>query len=124
MNDFSPAPVALKSLSVEDLTKPNAKPSQANDPSDNTPAARKLRKSAQEFEGMLISSLWQEIQKGMQEDQGGALNSGADTMQNMGINSAAMALASKGGGIGIARMIYGSLKPALTKVEDQQKVNK
>ena len=73
---------------------------------------------------MLISSLWQEFQKGMQEDQGGVLDSGSDTMQDLGINSAAMALASSRGGIGIAQMIYRSLKPALVHEKDQAKVNK
>lgn len=84
------------------------------DPKAETPQARKLRKSAQEFEALLISSWWREMQQSSldPEDSDSVLGAGADTLQGLGMNAMATAVA-QGGGLGIARMLVHSLEPSL-----------
>jgi Rod binding domain-containing protein len=101
-------------LPAQQLTDVRPTPTAKNDLDADTPAAHKLLKSAQEFEAMLISSLWQEMEDGLKDFSGGELDSGSDTLQKMGISTVAQAMASSGKGIGIAAMIYRSLAPALS----------
>ncbi|MEJ2010513.1 MAG: hypothetical protein P8Z30_20565, partial [Acidobacteriota bacterium] len=74
---------------------------------------RKLMKECRQFEGILIASLWNEMEKGM-----GLANTGSDpgsgTMQGFGIQAAALGIANAGG-LGIARMLYHELTPRLEK---------
>jgi Rod binding domain-containing protein len=65
---------------------------------------QKLTKVAQQFEGVLLSSLLQEVQKGMVDSSAGGLGAGSDTLQSLGTQAVAQALAQKGG-LGIAKMI-------------------
>ncbi|MGH9377673.1 MAG: hypothetical protein ACRD1I_02625 [Terriglobia bacterium] len=81
---------------------------------DSSPQARKLYKECQQFEGILISNLWGEMEQGVGMSDTGD-DPGAATMQGLGIQSAAMGLASTGG-LGIARMIYQELAPKLSHV--------
>ena len=77
----------------------------------DSPEARKLRKSTQEFEGLLVSSWWQEMQNSFQDPET-EQESGFDTLQQLGFQSMAMAMAGSGG-IGLARMLFHKLAPAL-----------
>lgn len=86
---------------------------------DSTPQTRKLYKECQQFESILISSLWNEMEQGVGIADNGN-DPGAGTMQGLGIQSAALGLASTGG-LGIARMIYQRLAPRLAS-EDQAQV--
>lgn len=94
---------------IPGFSSPHAVP-QAPDPS-STPQTRKLYKECQQFEGILISNLWNEMEQGVGIADNGN-DPGAGTMQGLGVQSAALGLASAGG-LGIARMIYQQLAPRL-----------
>ncbi len=86
----------------------------AEDALRNTPAGRKLLNAAQEFEAHLISSWWQEAEKDLDDRSGGALGSGLDGLKGFAMNAVAMGIVGAGG-IGIARMIFRCLEPALRR---------
>lgn len=76
----------------------------------NSPAAakhQKLVKSAQDFEGMLMGSLWQSMGEDMKESLGD--DSAGESFLDMGLQAVGNAMA-KTGGIGIGRMILKSLE--------------
>lgn len=88
----------------EQATQTARRPAAAKAPS---PGLRKLEHAADEFEGILLSSLWQAWNK---SDQMGTEHDPiGDSMTAIGTEMASIALAEKGG-IGIARMIVNSLK--------------
>jgi Rod binding domain-containing protein len=73
-----------------------------------TPAIRKLRKAAQEFEGQLIASWWRSMKDS-------ALTSSDDdgpsgVMSEMGIQAMSQAIASAGG-LGLASILVRYLQP-------------
>jgi Rod binding domain-containing protein len=80
-------------------------------PNPNSNAqTRQLFKECQDFEGLLISELWSQMQpQGM--DIGN--EPGSATMQGFGIQEASQGVA-RAGGFGLARMLYNSLAPALS----------
>jgi hypothetical protein len=87
----------------------------------STPVGRKLMKAAQEFEANLLASWWEEAEKGIKDSMGGeaGLGSGFDGLKGLAMNNMAMNMV-KSGGIGISRMIFHSLEPALRrKLQDQ-----
>jgi Rod binding domain-containing protein len=87
-------------------------------PSPNsTPQTRKLYKECQQFEGVLIANLWNEMDEGVSMTDFGS-DPGASTMEGLGIESAATSVATSGG-LGIARILYDSLAPRL-RVESSQ----
>lgn len=71
-----------------------------------SPMMRKLETAAQEFEGILMASLWQAWNKS--DRMGTRHDPIGNSMTGMGIEMASIAMA-KNGGIGIARMIVNSL---------------
>lgn len=78
-------------------------------------------KAAQEFEANLLSSWWEEAEKGIKDSMGGeeGLGSGFDGLKGLAMHNMAMSMV-KSGGIGISRMIFHSLEPALRrKLQDQ-----
>lgn len=82
---------------------------------DSSPAARKLFSECQKFEALLIGNLWSEMEQGLSFGSAGlgaGSDAGASTMQGFGIQSAAVGLA-QAGGVGLARMLYRQLAPAL-----------
>jgi Rod binding domain-containing protein len=91
-----------------------ARGSQPVDVAGESPQAQKLRKSTQDFEALLLTQLWQEMEKNpLADDSSNAvLGAGSDTLKILGMQAMAEAVA-RAGGIGIARMIYRSLAPAL-----------
>src|SRR5271167_3932219 len=80
----------------------------------NTPAGRKLVKATQEFEANLLASWWEEAEKGLQVPLGGEPSSGFDGLKGLAMRSMAMGVV-QAGGIGVARMIFHSLGPALRR---------
>jgi len=87
----------------------------------NTPEGRKLMKAAQEFEANLLSSWWEEAEKGIQDTMGGQqeLGSGFEGLKGVAMHNMAMSVVQSGG-IGISRMIFHSLEPTLRrKLQDQ-----
>ncbi len=107
------------SVSLTDMAAPpahgQASTAQASeDALRNTPAGRKLLKAAQEFEAHLISSWWEDAEKDLDDRSGGALGSGLDGLKGLAMNAVSMAVVGAGG-LGIARMIFHSLEPALRR---------
>jgi hypothetical protein len=110
------------------LNGPSAAPASAaasgqasEDALKSTPVGRKLMKAAQEFEANLLSSWWEEAEKGIHDSMGGeqGLGSGFDGLKGLAMHNMAMSMVQSGG-IGISRMIFHSLEPALRrKLQDQ-----
>lgn len=79
-----------------------------------TPAHKKLRKAAQDFEGILISQLWGESQTGFSSLTGETPLAGSDTLNSLAIQALSTALASRGG-LGIGQMLVHQLEPSLDR---------
>jgi Rod binding domain-containing protein len=77
-----------------------------------TPAHRKLRKAAQEFEAILISELWEHCQSSFTSFSGETQSAGSNTLNSLALQAISLALA-QGGGLGIARMLVRQLEPSL-----------
>ena len=97
----APAPAGTSNQAGEDALR-------------NTPVGRKLMKAAQQFEANLISSWWEEAEKDLQDPSEGALGSGFEGLKGLAMNAMTMSMV-KSGGIGISRMIFHSLEPALRR---------
>ncbi len=87
-----------------------------NPPSSDTATAgsriQKLTKVAQDFEGVLLSTWLQEVQKNSLDPSGSDLDSGSGTLQSLGTQAVAQAIAQRGG-LGIARMIVDHYRHAV-----------
>jgi len=79
-----------------------------------TLAHKKLRKAAQDFEGILISQLWGEFQSGFSSLTGDAPSAGSDTLDSLAIQTLSSALAARGG-LGIGQMLVHQLEPSLNR---------
>jgi Rod binding domain-containing protein len=77
-----------------------------------TPEHRKLCKAAQDFEGVLLSTWWQQMQKSFPESSDTEREAGSDTFSSLAIQTMSSALAYRGG-LGIARMLIRQLEPGL-----------
>lgn len=86
-----------------------------------TPAHKKLRKAAQEFEGILISQLWGDFQTSLSSLSGDAPLAGSDTLNSLAIQTLSTALASRGG-LGIGKMLVHQLEPSLNRGQKNQGV--
>jgi Rod binding domain-containing protein len=64
----------------------------------------KLTKAAQEFEGILLSSWLEEVQKSSLDTSDTGQDAGSETLRSLGTQAVAQAWARRGG-LGIARMI-------------------
>jgi Rod binding domain-containing protein len=89
------------------------------DSSPESPAHKKLRKAAQEFEGILISQLWGEFQTSLSSLSGDAPLVGSDTLNSLAIQTLSTALAGRGG-LGIGRMLVHQLEPSLNRTQQNQ----
>ena len=114
---------ALPLTNITSSYYPLAGPAQSKSGSEamleNSAAGRKLLKATREFEADLITSWWQEAEKDFKDSGGGELGSGLDGLKNVAMNSLAESMV-KSGGLGIARMIFHSLEPALRRKLEQQ----
>ncbi len=79
-----------------------------------TPAHKKLRKAAQEFEGMLITQLLGDFGSGLSTLTGGAPMAGSETLNALAVQTLSSALAGRGG-FGIGNMLVHQLEPSLTR---------
>ncbi|MGH9467400.1 MAG: hypothetical protein ACRD1Y_08590 [Terriglobales bacterium] len=71
----------------------------------------KLDKSAREFAGILIDTMWSEFQKDPLAPQPGEFSDpGAQSMKGLGLQAMSMALAQHGG-LGLAKLIEHQLDP-------------
>ena len=122
MDSVSPVAASAKPINTPSATSASAvPPSQGEDALKSTPVGRKLMKAAQEFEANLLSSWWEEAEKGIHDSMGGeqGLGSGFDGLKGLAMNNMAMSMV-KSGGIGISRMIFHSLEPALRRKLQEQ----
>jgi len=100
-------PSSLQSVRMPALSlDPTLGPAAANRAGQPDAGSRlqKLTRVAKQFEGILLSSLLQEVQKGMLDLSDAGLGAGSETLRSLGTEAVAQALAQKGG-LGIARMI-------------------
>jgi Rod binding domain-containing protein len=79
-----------------------------------TSAHKKLRKAAQEFEGILISQLLGESQMGLSSLSGDSPPAGSDTLNSLAIQTLSGAMAGRGG-FGIGQMLVHQLEPGLNR---------
>ncbi|HXW13525.1 MAG TPA: hypothetical protein VEN79_03365 [Terriglobia bacterium] len=77
-----------------------------------TSAHKKLRKAAQEFEGMLISQLLGEFNMGFSSLSGDSPLAGSETLNSLAIQTLSGAMARRGG-FGIGEMLIHQLEPSL-----------
>lgn len=83
----------------------------------NTPAGRKLRAAAGEFEGMLLSSLWKSMKSTFASpDEEDANDPAHDTLDDMGMQAMSNAV-GKAGGLGFGKLILKHLEPVLARTE-------
>jgi Rod binding domain-containing protein len=71
---------------------------------DTGSRTQKLTKAAQEFEGILLSSWLEEMQKSSLDPSDAGQEAGSETLRSLGTQAVAQAWAQRGG-LGIARMI-------------------
>jgi Rod binding domain-containing protein len=81
-------------------------------PTDTTPAERKLRKAAAEFESMLLSSLWKSMKSSFASSDDESSDPAHDVLADMGIQAMSSAVA-KTGGLGLGKLILKHLEPML-----------
>lgn len=78
---------------------------------NTSPARRRLHQAANEFESMLLTSLWKSFKESSLDDSDtDSDDSTGQTYQDFGLQAMASAVAS-GGGLGIGRIIEQDLAP-------------
>ncbi len=78
----------------------------------NSPADRKLRKAAGEFESLLLSNLWKSMKSSFVASDEDSTDPAHDTLENWGIDAIAGAV-GKAGGLGLGKLILKHLEPML-----------
>ncbi len=86
------------------------------------PEKSRLRKAAEEFEGILLASLWKSMQESIFKSKEQGFLGGGETLQDWGIHVMASSLAASGG-MGIARMLIQELEPAVGADEGDPREN-
>lgn len=79
-----------------------------------SPAHKKLRKAAQEFEGMLISQLLSEFKMGVSSVSGESPLAGSETLNSLAVQTLSSAMAGRGG-FGMGNMLVKQLEPGLNR---------
>jgi Rod binding domain-containing protein len=77
-----------------------------------TSAHKKLRKAAQEFEGILIAQLLGEFNMGFSCLSGDSPPAGSETLNSLAVQTLSGAMAGRGG-FGIGKMLVHQLEPSL-----------
>jgi Rod binding domain-containing protein len=77
-----------------------------------TPAQRKLRQAAGEFESMLLSNLWKSMKSSFEGDETEFSDPAHGALDDWGMQAMCGAV-GKAGGLGIAKMILKHLEPKL-----------
>ena len=88
----------------------------------NTPADRKLRQAAGEFEGMLLSSLWKSMKStfaSSDDDSDDSTDPAHDSLDDMSIQAMSNAV-GKAGGLGLGKLILKHLEPILAQSQSQE----
>jgi Rod binding domain-containing protein len=79
---------------------------------DSTPAGRKLKRAAAEFESMLLSTLWKSMKSTFADSGDESSDPAHDSLEDFGIQTMSGAVA-KAGGIGLGNLILKHLAPKL-----------
>ncbi len=77
-----------------------------------TPAQRKLRQAAGQFESILLSTLWKSMKSSFEDDDTEFSDPAHGTLDDWGIEAMSSAV-GKAGGLGIAKLILKHLEPKL-----------
>ena len=88
--------------------------STSNAPFLNSPADRKLRRAAGEFESLLLSNLWKSMKSSFAAPDDDSTDPAHDTLENWGIDAMAGAV-GKAGGLGLGKLILKHLEPILSR---------
>lgn len=89
--------------------------------SGDTPRQHKLRHAAQQFESMLMSSLWKSMKASFDDDSDS--DPALGTLQDWGMEAMCNAV-GKAGGLGIARWIMKDLEPKMGPSQTGKEVPK
>lgn len=87
----------------------------------NTPAGRKLRQAAAEFESQLLSSLWKSMKATFAASDDDSSDPASKSFQDFGVESLCQAV-GKAGGLGIGKLIVHSLESKLDQSPAPSKV--
>jgi Rod binding domain-containing protein len=114
-------------ISTTDISSPSSVPAGASSLSQShfgnlpqlsaaseSPAHRKLRAAAAEFESLLISNLWKSMKSSFAAPEDESTDPGHDTLEEMGIQAMCIAV-GKAGGFGLGKLILKHLEPVLEK---------
>jgi Rod binding domain-containing protein len=89
----------------------------------DSPADRKLRKAAGEFESLLLSNLWKSMKSTFaSSDDDDSTDPAHDTLENMGVDAMAGAV-GKAGGLGLGKLILKHLEPMLLQSQAGKDAN-
>jgi Rod binding domain-containing protein len=119
--DSNPSSPPLSTPALTPFHSQNGKsPATATNPSLlNSPADRKLRKAAGEFESLLLSNLWKSM-KSTFADDANSTDPAHDTLENWGIDAMSSAV-GKAGGLGLGKLILKHLEPLLAHSQNATK---
>jgi len=87
----------------------------------DTPRQHKLRQAAQQFESMLMSSLWKSMKSSFDDDSDS--DPALGTLQDWSMDAMSNAV-GKVGGLGIARLIMKDLEPRISPSQSGKEVPK
>lgn len=90
--------------------------------SADTPRQHKLRQAAQQFESMLMSSLWKSMKSSFDDDDSDS-DPALGTLQDWSMEAMSNAV-GKAGGLGIARLIMKDLEPRISPSQSGKEVPK
>jgi Rod binding domain-containing protein len=101
-------------ISGSDVTSSSFRPKNANLPVPNSvsPADRKLRAAAADFESLLLSNLWKSMKSTFASTDDDSDDAAHDTLEDMGIQAMSAAV-GKAGGLGLGKLILKHLEPKL-----------
>jgi len=90
--------------------------------SGDSPALRKLRQAAGEFEGMLLSSLWKSMKSTFADPDDTSADPAHDTLDDMSMEAMSNAV-GKSGGLGLGKLILKHLEPMLASAPAQNGID-
>lgn len=90
---------------------------ESNPALSNSPADRKLRNAAAEFESILLSNLWKSMKSSFAATDDESTDPAHDTLEDWGIQAMSTAV-GKAGGLGLGKLILKYLEPKLHQSQD------
>ncbi len=112
--------MGLSTLSALALSNSLTAPESATSPSAPKLAGpsqdEKLQKATEQFESMLVSTLWKDMVKTFTDPGSGSDEPGFDTLRDLSLRAMTTALAASGG-IGISRMLYQQIERLQTAAD-------